>query len=120
MISRDLSNGFFDVSFEKNRNLLYECINRMLLSRRPSVLSLPPFLCMSAKFALILFLFLYVDMCLNVVSPPCPTYMRPEPFVTCPDFQFTSILPLMLLCVCLAVYILSHIDLNVFVVSSNI
>ena len=67
---------------------------------------------MSAKFALIFFLFLFVDMCLNVCSPPCPTYMRPEPFVTCLDIKFTSILPLTLLCVCLAMYILCHIDLN--------
>ena len=74
---------------------------------------------MIAKFVLIFVMFLYVYMCLNVCSPPCPTYMRPEPSVNYLDIKFTNILPLTLLSVCLAVYILSHIDLNCRFISFN-
>ena len=58
-------------------------------------------------------------MCLNVCSPPCPTYMRPEPLVSRLDIDITSILPLTLLCSCLVVHILSHIDLNCRFISFN-
>ena len=75
--------------------------------------------CMSAKFALIFFSFLFVNMCLNVCLPPCPTFMRPEPLVTHLAIDITSILPLTLLCLCLVVHILSHIDLNCRFISFN-
>ena len=67
---------------------------------------------MSAKFVLILFSFLFVNICLNVCSPPCPTYMRSEPLVTRLEMDIIGILPLTILCLCLFVYILSHIDLD--------
>ena len=75
--------------------------------------------CMSAKFVLIFFSFLFVNICLNVCSPPCPTYMRPETLVTRLDLDLTNILPLTLLFLCLVVHILSHIDLNCRFVSFN-
>ena len=73
------------------------------------------FVLMFLTFSLYVFLNIYVC----IPPPPCPTYMRPEPVVTCLDIKFTSILPFTLLCVCLAVYILSHIDLNCRFISFN-
>ena len=58
----------------------------MLLPRCPSAIS-----CMSAKFALIFFTILFVYMCLNVCSPPFPTYMRPVPLVTRLEIDIKSI-----------------------------
>ena len=69
------------------------------------------------KVCVIFFSFLFVNICLNVCSPPCPTYMRPEPLV--PRLDITSILPFALLCLCLVVHIFSHIDLNCRFISFN-
>ena len=71
------------------------------------------------KLFLSFIMFLYVNMCLNVCSPPSPTYLRPETLVTHLEMDITSILPLMLICVCLVVHILSHIDLNCRFISFN-
>ena len=67
---------------------------------------------MNAKFAFILLFSLYVYMCLDVSPPPSPTYMRSKPLVKSLEIKITSILPLFLLCVCIVVHTLSHIDLN--------
>ena len=68
--------------------------------------------CMNAKFVFILFYFLYVYKCLNVSPPPTPTLMRSEPLAVYLEIEITTNLPLTLLCICMVVYILSHIDLN--------
>ena len=67
----------------------------------------------------VLLLFLYVNICINVYLPQLPTYMRSNPLVRRLEIEITSILPITILCVCLFVHLLSHIDLNCRFISFN-
>ena len=51
-------------------------------------------------------------MCINVSPTPSPTYVRSEVLVTGLEIEIISILPVSLLCLCVLLYTLSHIDLN--------
>ena len=71
---------------------------------------------MNVKLVLLLIL-LFVYVCLNV--SPSPPYMRSEKLATRLEIEITSILTLTVLCACLSVHILPHIDLNCKFVSYN-
>ena len=67
---------------------------------------------MNVKFVFILSFSLYVCVCLNVPPPPPSTYMWSDPLVKRLKIEITCVLPTILICVCMGVHIISHIDLS--------
>ena len=67
---------------------------------------------MNAKLVFFNVLILYVYSSLNVPPSPSTPLMRSEPLVRCMEIEITRLLPLTILCGCVAVYVLSRIDLN--------
>ena len=83
---------------------------------RPAPLCIHTFY-MIPKFVFTSLLYLYVNMCLNVY--PSPTVMRSEPFVKHIQLEKSSILAISVVSLCLGVFILSKIDLNIRYIPFN-